>query len=823
MQTHRSIFLLLVTICMTSGAFGQDVARPPLMSEQLFSLRGGSAPNVNVLWSRALIELNIPGYTPRSDNSYIFDCNYANALDTLRKIRLEKTQAADYAAVNQTAGYAATWAENQVKVFSACEPSKAQDNPPLEPTGKGLPARAATDYAYQLASWNFYRGKLDAALVDFRRLEKNAAAPQRGNAAYMVARTLAYQQQHAEAYAQLVRIAADNSLKDVHAIATNYRFILMNNTNYRLRSAETPLPPELATQHLRWLHGQLLIDAEKAANPERAAVDYHDAKEQIANFFPLYEPDSKAVDWWLSEETPVSARMQAVKALAPELKLIDWMQARWAYNIFDTDWLWALHDASNPYWAQNRNIVAHAWGRWRTEHDGVWLEIAISRVHPHDALAQDILAAAKPFLAQLVDTKSRQLETSETKAWRLALFSSSLRLLLGAGQTQAAIDLIARVPADYYQPDYFDRLDTSFISARSGQLDSLARTLRWLVYSDQWDEARVALNAIHKHYPNGFKQWTALLATTAAQAHSAASSKLDSRYSYQVTYANDQGLWQAMLDDLSTQALHDIAQDSSIYPPYRALIARTVLTRALLLGFDDATVDKYAALAGKLNPTLREQILAGVADHNKNAYVSFLLKMPRFRLMPLLEYAPNMEALQSSLKSSELAPDAIDTHNPNDNNWWCKFDQRAIQNRVLKIAKITPFDGDFRWAKLFSESKSAAEIAPYLERQKFRLAQHPYRALVNAQEIQALSSLASAPQYLSEAVIAREGNAAQTLSATERNARAADLHRAVRTTRYGCNRNGFNSEYSYRAFVLLHKRYKDTPWAAATPFWFDWR
>lgn len=76
------------------------------------------------------------------------------------------------------------------------------------------------------------------------------------------------------------------------------------------------------------------------------------------------------------------------------------------------------------------------------------------------------------------------------------------------------------------------------------------------------------------------------------------------------------------------------------------------------------------------------------------------------------------------------------------------------------------------------------------------------------------------PQYLSTAVIGREFAQPFIRSPEERNERAADLYRAVRTTRYGCRRDGSHAAYSRRAFLVLHRRYGDTPWARSTPYWF---
>ena len=88
-----------------------------------------------------------------------------------------------------------------------------------------------------------------------------------------------------------------------------------------------------------------------------------------------------------------------------------------------------------------------------------------------------------------------------------------------------------------------------------------------------------------------------------------------------------------------------------------------------------------------------------------------------------------------------------------------------------------------------------------------------YFTLIDQQEIAALERMPSGPQYLSTAVISRKFAQPFIRSPEERNERAADLYRAVRTTRYGCRRDGSHAAYSRRAFLVLHRRYGDTLWA----------
>lgn len=793
------------------GLHSQTIKRPMLFTEQLFDNgrnQNVDTPSAATLWSKSLLDLNLPDFTPTQDSSYT-SCAYGNALATLRSIRQQRTST-----------YAALWAQNQDRVFSACD-SRAQHPLALQkPQGHGLPSRAQTDYQYQLGSWYFYQSQYNKALSVYQKLAQTRKAPQQAYAAYMAIRSLAYLHRFDDAYAMIDTVLQQPALKEVHAIARNYRFVIMSKSS-NVVSYDERVSEELATKHLRWLHDLVHIDPEKTADVAQALADFRDAKEQLHSYFPLYDEATQSIDWWLSEHEQDafadSPRMQAVKRLAPELKLIDWMQSSWAYNVFRTDWLWALHDAKNAYWEQNNHIVRHAWQRWQKEHDGAWLEIAITRVHPHDALAPDILTEAQKWLPSAWNARAVDNSTPEYRAWILTLWGESIRLQLGMGQTQQAIESIAK------QPQVFTSVDTQRANFFGVVLDSkiyLENTLRWLVYVGDIPNARLALAAIEKSISpyssmqGNFLYWESLLATDLAQTHRAGTDPKNS-YGWQWPYGVRTDVWGAMVDSISTPALYELSLNTSISLPYRALMARAAFTRALLLGYTAEQVKTYASQAAKLNPEFREQILEGVSPHTPNAYITLMLKMPRLRPKPLLEYARNSDDRYTQ-RDNALQDNEIDKFNHNDNNWWCQFDQTSNKERIFQLAKVIPNS-----AKLFSLQTIENETKPFLDMQRQLLAQHPYQTLVDDDEVQLLEAIASAPQYLSQAVLAFEQTAPLATDDEELNARAANLHRAVRTTRYGCNRNGPHAEYSKAAFQLLHKRYKNTPWAAATPYWFQ--
>ena len=134
---------------------------------------------------------------------------------------------------------------------------------------------------------------------------------------------------------------------------------------------------------------------------------------------------------------------------------------------------------------------------------------------------------------------------------------------------------------------------------------------------------RSFLDIIQRHLKNEFYQWRSLLATNLEEALSVATAQHTYSLDY---YGNDEMVWREMLNMLPSHTLYSIAIDERVKQENRALIARVLFTRAVLLNYDNDLLDKYAVLAAKLNPAVREQLLESVAGHNNDKYISFSSK-----------------------------------------------------------------------------------------------------------------------------------------------------------------------------------------------------
>ncbi|MGB1540120.1 MAG: hypothetical protein ACPG80_04110, partial [Rickettsiales bacterium] len=452
----------------------------------------------------------------------------------------------------------------------------------------------------------------------YQKVAQNLNAPMRPYASYMLVRLFYYQDKAREAAEQIRTILADDTLKDVHAMAENYRFIML------WQDRDVTFDAPLLEDFLAWLLKTVAISPEKAVDIEQSMNDFTDAKLHLNHYFPLYDHKSKTVDWWLRDDVEIaSPRMQAVKALASTHETVDWLQSTWALNIFDADWLWAIHAKNAPYWKQNKHIADHVWKRWQAGDGLEWLEIAIARIHPEDPLVPEIISAATPYFVR--DWKT---ESDEYRSWLANIWKNTIRLHIGRGEYAEALALIRD------HKDYANLLEKRLYHRQEYHQLTLLNTLRWLVYIGEWDQARVFLKAILEQYPTEFTFWRTLLAKDWQEAMASAYS---TGSSYRGSFSNNSQLWQSMVNLLPAKILYDLARDQKINEAYRGVLVNAALTRAMLLGQSER-VKQYAVLAAKLHPEMREKILQGVEANDRDDYIDLMLHTPRLRPVPFTAF-----------------------------------------------------------------------------------------------------------------------------------------------------------------------------------------
>jgi len=562
---------------------------------------------------------------------------------------------------------------------------------------------------------------------------------------------------------------------------------------------------KVAEPHLRWLIEVVSGGQPSVESTEYSATTLSDAYHHLRSYFPLTDGEGR-IDWWLSREPPTdgglwnsstfehSPRMQSVRRVAPEIELVDWLQARWAENPFEHDWIWALHRADSSYWAENRRIVEHAWQRWRVG-DGIeWLEVVMRRIHPGDPLKNKVIQAAQGTLDLFrLENKPENLNNA-----LLAIRTHLIRLLVA---TPSSPERDAEI--------------NSLIDHAPNEED----VLRWYTYQGEWNTARRFLR------PKTPPKWHVLLATDFATFETA----------FRRVSEPDAGL-------LTLLPAMKLARLAEVHIGLRKQLLRTAVTRAFLLDDEDALQRYIARMARETGD--RELLRA----HDKGEFLDYILRSPR--MSPILIGRHRM----GPWTRRDLEPGKIDGHNPNDNNWWCSFDREETERALLKDYRISPAYGWSRnphpsnvlrpqpanWRGLHPTLRSARwsrwsrhswtlsidddeELRLFVRAQAEQFRKHPAFTLADNNELRALEKIPSGPRYLTERVIGEEsGNRFRFWRSSAMRARSAErLHLAVRSTRYGCRRDGPHGAYSQEAWGILHRDYPESTWAKATPYWFD--
>lgn len=258
---------------------------------------------------------------------------------------------------------------------------------------------------------------------------------------------------------------------------------------------------------------------------------------------------------------------------------------------------------------------------------------------------------------------------------------------------------------------------------------------------------------------------------------------------------------------LSTPALLRLARRDDTTPDVRARLARTAWTRLYALGRPvPAEVDR---LMRERNPDIAaawKSRPGRVAPGNRAVLID-LLRTPGMNILPDSRSGSIMTA--GDLPGT---PDQIDIMEHSDNNWWCAA-RPARDDQAAEDALYWTFFSDAQFA-------AASPEAAYRLRRGLDplLASSILWQSTDPAEREALSRIDSAPKQLSERAIAwaqRPGLFGR------REGRDEALALAVRTTRYGCQRQGGHAAYSRAAFELLHRDFAGTPAATRTKYWFD--
>jgi hypothetical protein len=216
----------------------------------------------------------------------------------------------------------------------------------------------------------------------------------------------------------------------------------------------------------------------------------------------------------------------------------------------------------------------------------------------------------------------------------------------------------------------------------------------------------------------------------------------------------------------------------------RRELAMAVLVRSLVLG-EEATLRNLVPVIKNLIPELGPYLDEYRATVNREARTfGGILMLLRF---------PGLKPSVPDNVGRVMPLDHIDNYR---DNWWCA---------ITTATSTPPRDAD-------RLSSPLEQLYPDGQEATLEFL-HPEQTAAAHQELQRLAALGTAPNYLSQQVIAW----GQKASGDSRVPEA--LHLAVKATRVGCT-DADTGKLSKAAFELLHQRYPKSLWAQKTPYWY---
>ena len=678
--------------------------------------------------------------------------------------------------------YVKQWLLAQEKVMQACGTQGADDivlPPPLdiEPAFANLQKE---DRAYQEASIAFYRNK-DRALTLFRAIGASPS-PHRAAARYNVANLLANGRKLDEARAEATAILADPALASVHAITRKLMGYVANLQDTAQSWAgliesnvailETPADKILASEDLKSEYARALHD-----------IDYAGVR-------------AKDGDWWLDGTLPENPTVS--KALAD-------MSRKHAMVL----WMMAGQSANEPYSQANWGLIGAKWNARMADYVDKALALqpaaagisgtALTMLNAERALTDDASRQALWDVAKAaMAAAAASCGTDPQSAAAGYLLSQAVRLSAMSGNFAEAYAGLEAAPFKTSR-SYYEQTLLKFAQYLAGQ----GNVTELRVLRDRFITADLLKSIPETERTSNSDSFAEVLALAAEdEEHFKAALRQHSDPASNI-----------VLNLLPVKTLWANAGDASFAEPERALFARAAWTRDYALGHTPAKTQPE--MLTTLNPALGAAAAKAAEDYPKagpeRLRLLTILRSPRFNIL----VAGPGDWKPESLKPDDFA--SLDSWDHNDKNWWCPLEpdrQLGALRQQADQATGVRWTGEY-WQKRHGDVFDATQLDILNRNRDAALRQHAMVKAVNWKEIAALAAMPSAPKKLTEAAI-RWGKASKGGDGAPE-----ALALAVKSTRYGCNWHGGHGRYSKPAQELLRKKFADTEWAKATPFWFN--
>jgi hypothetical protein len=508
-----------------------------------------------------------------------------------------------------------------------------------------------------------------------------------------------------------------------------------------------------------------------------------------------WEDDEQADDWWLAEAKPGLPVVQGVALATRESELMDWLQSMEAVSSLGSSaWIAYLSQRfKRPDYANAfAHVVAVADSKAASSNTALAWQIAVSRWWAPNIGGRGTLPAEGAF--------QRYAEELEQRAALCAL-SPAEQYALGPLRHNSL-----RQRALLYQGGWSSYADDRRVKPEeAATVDDATRreVMRFALAVNQPDLARTFNAAIT---PKGDD------AVFIPALRALAASDLD-----QFAAANPDP---AALNLLPVRLLADLVERAGLRPDLRAAVARMAWVRAYMLQ-DDAMLKRITPLLAATNPPMKSLVDAYQASWTKagqrHAALVLLLKAPGMQMVLWSDWAlPRVRLWSEKDEGWRDAQFKTDHQDPNDNNWWCRFDLYQRTSQMRQAFYNAPLGLDVDSAPL-PWGYPSGDLDRYREQV---LRDHPILKQIDWQELGALTKIANAPTYLSDAAVdwAESSWWDRTFHA---DAVAEALQLSIRATRWGCHRDGSNARASNRAYRTLHELFPDSDAAKNTPYWYN--
>lgn len=657
--------------------------------------------------------------------------------------------------------------------------------------------------AYNAAAMLYRDAQWADSILVFDNIVKDAASPYRGAAAYSAARATIRNGYLENGMERIGAIVSDPSLREFHIAA----YHLIGTMAYNTRDNR------LIAAHLAEIVHRLMIPAALVCQDREIRKLAEEANADLNWYiWPAYQNN---IDYRGSMMRQPNDRTgnEALAAIHPALDVVRAV----AYPTpFASITGWARNEE-----AKNDEMTQHARERWLATKNPLW-GYALARRTGDDGdidLIKDMIAS----LSSLPDTPAVR---AAIPALRWQFVQNGIRLLLMKGEPEEALawlrQLVPTRPSRYY----------SYLTYGSPPFRHNA-------------EAIVnggALHFIEQHNLDRARWW---VANAGAALNFEVADNI--RPLLAATFDDVRASWGAFAVDRSMRVVADLlpadklialSDTPGMTPDQRRAFLGAGWVRLYLLG----RWDEVKALLPKMRDAYPE--LASDIDEIRGAWTEqtrkrlvarMLLRAPG--LTPRTLWARNsVEGARFYSRNNPKTLFSIDPENASDGNWWCSFDVDQLKMDMAGLFFAGPLAIDFRnpaerryayWPQGVGYQYMENLVAQNRKRAILQLADqliawHPLFKDVDLAELDALADAPSGPRLLSEQAIrwANETNWFWRILGRDKPL-PETLHLAVRSTRYGCRRDGDHGEYSRAAFVRLHTMYENTEWAKRTPYWFN--